>query len=238
MPRKKSKKNYFTQEVEDAIVEFNNSESIAEKNRLFANKIYPALDKLIENVINTGKFYNYETSYTDLKQEVVTFCYRKLSRYKPEAGKAFSYFNRVARNELISKSKAYTKQKSNKDDVNAIDDCRDLNLEFFREKIHDQVSDFMDLWISWVDRHLEKLFTNQHGRKAADAILEMFRSRELIENFNKKSLYVLMRSHSGVKAQYITSTKNIMKKMYYEMYSDYCNGDIDWNYYLRKYTTK
>lgn len=232
-------KIYFGIDVQDAIIEFNSTDSKAVKDRLFKTKIYPAFNKLVENLIHTYKFYNYATTYDDLKYEVVTFCYRKLDRYTPHSGKAYSYFTRIAYNELINKSKALRKDSANKEEVQAIDDSRNLYREVDQDRINEGMQDFMDQWVQWVDTHIEVLFSSQSLRKAVDSILEMFRTRNAIENFNKKALYVMMKSYSGVKSQYITNAKNVLKDMYYEMYMDYYRDpQIDWNYYLAKYRVK
>ena len=55
----------------------------------------------------------------------------------------------------------------------------------------------------------------------ADSILELFRNRVNIENFNKKALYILIRDRTGVKTQYITRVVNTMKNAYVEMYYNY-----------------
>lgn len=232
-------KIYFGLDVQQAIIQYNESESKATRDRLFQDKIYPAFDKLAENLIHTYKFYNYDTTYQDLKNEVVTFCFRKLNRYNLENGKAYSYFSKIAYNELINKARATNRSDLQKEDLSVIDDIRDLDHEVQLSSIDEGMQDFIDQWIRWVDVNIEILFSSQSMRKAVDSILEMFRSRHTIENFNKKALYILMKSYSGVKSQYITTAKNELKTMYYEMYTDYYNNiQIDWNYYLNRYRVK
>jgi hypothetical protein len=55
----------------------------------------------------------------------------------------------------------------------------------------------------------------------ADTILELFRIRENIENFNKKALYILIRERTGLKTQNITKVLNIMRRDYMKMYAVY-----------------
>ena len=67
----------------------------------------------------------------------------------------------------------------------------------------------------------ESIFKNQADMSVADSVLELFRNRENIENFNKKALYILIRDRTGVKTQYITRVVNTMKNAYVEMYDNY-----------------
>ena len=76
----------------------------------------------------------------------------------------------------------------------------------------------MDAFVKYIDDNLNVLFKTQVDMAVADSVLELFRNRENIENFNKKALYIMIRDRTGVKTQYITKVVNILKRMYAEMY--------------------
>jgi hypothetical protein len=71
------------------------------------------------------------------------------------------------------------------------------------------------------DKNLNNVFTNKRDIIVADTILELFRIRENIENFNKKALYILIRERTGLKTQNITKVLNVMKRDYAKMFSTY-----------------
>ena len=52
-------------------------------------------------------------------------------------------------------------------------------------------------------------------------ILELFKKRDGIENFNKKSLYILIREMTNVNTSQITRVTNIFKKYYTKLLSQY-----------------
>ena len=54
--KKKKRKVYFGQEVQDAVVDYNSSSSDIERNVIYGTRIHKAFDKLAENIINTFKF--------------------------------------------------------------------------------------------------------------------------------------------------------------------------------------
>jgi hypothetical protein len=57
--------------------------------------------------------------------------------------------------------------------------------------------------------------------------LELFRRAEFIENFNKKSLYLLIREMTGHPTHYITKVLNKMKGKQMELYNEFMDtGDI------------
>ena len=103
MPRKKAKRKvYFGQEVQDAIIEYNESNDSVERNEIYSTRIHKAFDKLAENIINTFKFTYFDYGFDDIKHEVVAFMVMNMHKYNHEKGsKAFSYFSIVGKNYLI-----------------------------------------------------------------------------------------------------------------------------------------
>ena len=76
MPRKAKKgstRYYFTQKTEDAIIRYNNEERPSMRNRIYNDHIKDAFDKLCENIIHTFKFYYFDVSSEEVKNEVVSF---------------------------------------------------------------------------------------------------------------------------------------------------------------------
>ena len=95
-------------------------------------------------------------------------------------------------------------------------DIADFNKEY--------VEEMLEYW----DNNLTNIFRRQKDILVADAVLEMFRRRENIENFNKKALYIMIREMSGSKTQHITRIVNTMKKYHKNLFSEYLNnGMID-----------
>jgi hypothetical protein len=71
----------------------------------------PAFEKLVENLINIYKFTSMHDTYEDLKVDCVNFLFETIHKFDETRGSnAFSYFNVVAKNWLIIK----TKQKAQK----------------------------------------------------------------------------------------------------------------------------
>ncbi len=82
----------------------------------------------------------------------------------------------------------------------------------------------LDYW----EENLTNIFRRQKDILVADAVLEMFRRRENIENFNKKALYILIREMTGSKTQHITRIVNVMKKYNIRLQTEFANsGQID-----------
>jgi len=85
----------------------------------------------------------------------------------------------------------------------------------------ESLRDFTNQWCEWYDENLNYIFSNKRDIIVADTILELFRMRDNIENFNKKALYILIRERTGLKTQNITKVINVMKRDYAKMYGVY-----------------
>ena len=78
----KTKKMYFTQDTEDAIVEYLASTDTHIRNKIYNERIKYAFHKLTENIIHTFKFYYTEVeTIAELQHEVTAFLLEKLHLY-------------------------------------------------------------------------------------------------------------------------------------------------------------
>jgi len=77
--RPKESQIYFTQDTEDAIIEYLSCTNQVERNRIYNERIEYAFYKLAENIIHTFKFYYTDTdTIEELKHEVITVLLEKL----------------------------------------------------------------------------------------------------------------------------------------------------------------
>jgi|TARA_R110000824_G_scaffold169308_1_gene346430 hypothetical protein len=219
--RKPSKKQYFTYMNEKAIVAYNLETSQPLRDKVFKEHIYKPFDKLVENLIHTFKFYYFDVPYVDVKAEVVAFLVQKIHKFTEGKGKAFSYFSIIAKNYLIIANNANYAKMKQKAEVSVIDDQRDIDLEVSLSDHQESLKDFTNQWIQYYDTNLNAIFSNRKDIIVADTILELFRMRDNIENFNKKALYILIRERTGLKTQNITKVINVMKRDYSKMYLVY-----------------
>ena len=221
MPRKAKNKQYFTKDTEDAIIEYNLSDNQRVKDLLYRDRIKPAFDKLAEIVYNKWKFSYFDDDPQDVMCEVVAFMIEKIHMYKNGKGKAFSYFTIVARNYLILNNNANYKRYKDTDIMSAMPDHWDTENNFTEEVRNDDHRTFNVVMLNYWDKHLENFFPKKRDLQIADSVLELFRRAEYIENFNKKSLYLLIREMTGHPTHYITKVVNKMRERQMELYNEF-----------------
>ena len=226
--KKKTKNYYFNQTTENAIIRYNNTDDVGLKNIIYNEHISFAFDKLAENIIHTFKFYYFDVPSEQVKHEVVSFLVMNMHKFKEGKGKAFSYFSIVAKNYLILHNNKNYKNYKIHDKMDVLDygsHISDKQGEKDTAQFNEQyVDEMLDYW----EENLTNIFRRQKDILVADAVLEMFRRRENIENFNKKALYILIREMTGSKTQHITRIVNVMKKYNLRLQMEFANtGQID-----------
>ncbi len=227
MKRKKKSKIYFGMDCQNAIVEFNGLPEDAkfdiERQKIYQSKIHAPFDKLVENIIHTFKFYYFDVSSEDVKNEVVSSLYINIGKYDPEKGRAFSYFSVMAKNYLIHNNNKNYKMYKTHDEIGELDFKRDVATETSRRNIKEFNLDFMTSLIDFWENNIFSVFRRNKDIRVADAVLYLMKTRDNIENFNKKVLYILIREMSGSNTQHITRVINVMKQKNAVIKSDYIN---------------
>ena len=216
--RKKSKKNYyFDMDVQDAIIEYNQSTDDAFRSKIYQQKIHYAFDKLAENIINTFKFMYFDDPFEDVKNEVVAFLIINIHKWDHTKGsKAFSYFSIVAKNYLILHNNNNYKRYKSTAHISAVNNLPSGNHEYT-----ENIKNLTEEVVEYFEENIPKIFKKKKDIDIAYAIIELFRRKEEVENFNKKSLYILIREMTNVNTSHITSVVNVFKKHYTIIVNNY-----------------
>jgi len=226
--KKKTKNYYFNQTTENAIIRYNNTDDVVLKNVIYNEHISYPFDKLAENIIHTFKFYYFDVPSEQVKHEVVSFLVMNMHKFKEGKGKAFSYFSIVAKNYLILHNNKNYKNYKIHDKMDVLDYGSYISDKQGEKDVAEFNKMYVDEMLDYWENNLTNIFKRQKDILVADAVLEMFRRRENIENFNKKALYILIREMTGSKTQHITRIVNVMKKYNIRLQTEFANsGQID-----------
>ena len=228
--RRPKSKNYFTHDTELAIVRYNNEPNPEVRSKIYEDEIHYPFFKLTENIIHTFKFYYTEVDEIEhLQHEVITFLLSKMHLFDPAKGaKAYSYFGTICKNYLIvSNTKNYKKRIDKADVVEAAENEK-FSYHIDDNPDKDELSEFIDLFVEYVEERIYELFPKKNDAEVADAILEIFRKRADIDVFNKKALYIYIREMVDVKTPKITKIANQLYAIFKDNYIFYLdNGYVE-----------
>jgi hypothetical protein len=213
-------KLYFNNLTQEAINEFQIETNKEHKDKIYLERIFPAFDKLAENLINIHKFVGLYDSYEDLKSDCVNFLFEKLHKFDGSRGtNAFSYFNVVAKNWLIIKAKH--RLKVNKKHV-SIDDTASLTFSETKS-IEDSTIIYPNEYsdseqepanIINVLYEIRQKTKSDNELSCINSIITLFENLDDVELLNKSAILLYMRELSGLNSKQLTTTMQVLKKYY------------------------
>jgi hypothetical protein len=220
----KKSNNYFTEDTQNAIIEYRKLDDQYLRNKIYKERIHGAFYKLVENIIHTFKFYHMESdSIEDLKYEVISFLLQKLDRYDSSLGKAYSYFGTIAKRYLIVYNQKNYKSKISKIEVKEVDNeentietlvSHDFEFQVDAEKV-------IESFIKRVNDSLFETFQSPQDMKVAIAIMEIFEKRETLDIFNKKLIYIYVKEMVDVQTNTITKVIKKLKSIYKDVIEEH-----------------
>jgi hypothetical protein len=226
--RKKAPKNhYFTQDHEDAIVRYTLTNCSRERTDLYIKWIGPAFNQMVDKIVFTYKFTNLPNC-DSLRDECKIWLMTILDKYDPNKGsKAFSYFSVITKNWFIHKVKR--QQKRNRREV----DYDNISKSYEEEYLSTSESyvtireeeEFWELFYgelkSWDVSQMK-----DNDLKVYKAIIILFESKEDIEIFNKKAIYLYLREITGLNTKQIVNSLKKFRKKYEHFRVDWESGTL------------
>lgn len=216
--------NYFDHNTQNAIVAYQKDSSYFGKNKIYLEKIYPAFDQLVENLINVYSFMVMYESRIDLKNECLEFLYGALPKFDVEKGsKAFSYFNVVAKNWLTIKSKQNSKRSQtyisidNKDAIapRDLDIIESYKIALDGEEIMAGL-EFRDS-ISAIVKEIGGKVKTENEQSCVKAIKVLIDNIEDIDLLNKRAILLYLREITGLSSKQLSIVLASLKKHYKEL---------------------
>lgn len=229
MPKKKDNEElhgkavrmYFNSDTQKAIVSFQQEENKKNREKLYLTEILPAFEKLVENLINIHKFTGQFDTYDELKTDCVNFLFETIHKFDAERGtNAFSYFNVVAKNWLIIK----TKQKILKNKKNvSLDDP--LSMTVYEREIIDehQIIPSQELLLENAHSAQETLnllyeirekIKTENELLCINSIITIFENIDSVDLLNKNAILLYIRELSGFSPKQLTTAMQSIKKQY------------------------
>ena len=226
-PKRRKKNHYFTKDHENAIVAYANTNCIRERTELYVKWIQPAFNEMVDKIVFTYKFTNLP-NIDYLRDECKIWLMTILDKYDQSKGsKAFSYFSVITKNWFIHKVKK--QQKRNRREINFDNISKSYEEEFLSTTesylSNREEEEFWTLFYkelsSWDASQMK-----ENDLKVYKAILVLFESKEDIEIFNKKAIYLYLREITGLNTKQIVNSLKKFRKKYMFFRQDWESGDL------------
>ena len=227
---KPNPKMYFNSGTQDAIVKYQNETSKKERDKLYVEEILPAFKKLVENLINIHKFTGMHDTYEELKNDCINFLFETIRKFDASRGSnAFSYFNVVAKNWLIIRTKQKTqrtKKSVSLDDPTSLTTHESLLVEEYNmlpaQDMTFDASNSLESTINLLYEIRCKVKT-ENELTCINSIITIFENMDDIDLLNKSAVLLYMRELSGLSPKQLTIAMQSIKRRYKKTKSD--SGD-------------
>ena len=225
--KKRTKRLYFTQVHEDAIIQYVKTQSIKERTELYVRYIEPAFSEMVDKIVFTYKFTTLP-NIDSLRDECKIWLITILSKYDPNRGsKAFSYFSVITKNWFIHQTKKRSKKRRTEVELSEL--SKELELKhisttnpYTKER---EAKEFLELLSAEIDSwEHEDMKPNEE--KVLNAIRILFDEADNIEIFNKKAIYLYMREITGLNTKQVVNSLNSMRAKYRVFRCNWDKGDL------------
>ena len=223
--RSKTKNHYFTKVHEQAIIDYANTECLKTRTQLYVDFIQPAFNEMVDKIVFTYKFTTLPNC-DSLRQECKIWLVTILDKYDPSKGsKAFSYFSVITKNWFIHKVKQ--QQKRNRREIDLDNISKKYEEEFLAtEESYVSNREEQEFWMSFYEelKSWDASQMKENDLKVYKAIIILFESKEDIEIFNKKAIYLYLREITDLNTKQIVNSLKKFRKKYYSFRQDWENG--------------
>ncbi len=225
--RKRTKRLYFTEVHEKAILEYCSSRDRKKREELYRGLIQPAMDEMVDKIVFTYKFTTLP-NIDELRDECKIWLTTILEKFDPSKGsKAFSYFSVITKNWFIHKVKKHSQQRQREiqyDYIPRTIEERYLSTYNPYESDLEQKQFWEALWAEmekWGKIPMKP--TEERVYKAVKTLME---HSEDIEIFNKKAIYLYLRELTGLNTKQVVNNLNKLRTRYRSFKTDWDEGKI------------
>ena len=223
-PSERATKKYFDNGTQSSIVDYQALNVVNDKNALYVEKILPAFQTLVDNLINVYGFSVLYDTKTNLRNECVSFLYEQLHKYDVTKGsRAFSYFNVVAKNWLTIKSKQNAKRVQT---YSSLDDKDAMTMHDLETIEHYSIIPSCDEVVvtSEVTKNIKNVLDQIKERAKTDceliaieSIMILFKDVEQLDLLNKRATMLYLKEMTRLPTKQLTVAMSAIKKYYKEI---------------------
>ena len=225
--RKRTKRLYFTEVHEKAILEYCSSRDKKKREELYRGLIQPAMNEMVDKIVFTYKFTTLP-NIDELRDECKIWLTTILEKFDPSKGsKAFSYFSVITKNWFIHKVKKHSQQRQREIQYDYIPrniEERYLSTYNPYESDLEQKQFWEALWVEmekWGKIPMKP--TEERVYKAVKILMEQ---SDDIEIFNKKAIYLYLRELTGLNTKQVVNNLNKLRSRYRSFKTDWDEGKI------------
>lgn len=225
-PKSDKSGGYFCEDEEAAFKAYVESTDQTFRDKIFREKLYPVLTKMIESIGRRYRLFTPSESFDDTFCDTLSFLMTKVDNFDASKGyKAYSYCGTVCKHYLLSKRVQDMKRISanvsyddmfagskSDDRIDEIDEATSVNNEIISKTI-EEIENIV------YGNTNEQITENE--RSVGYALLELLKNWEELfvrietKKFNKTSVYFFIREYTMLSAKEVRDAMKRYKNLYF-----------------------
>jgi len=226
--------NYLQEKFEWA----NTSLITSIKERIYKDNIHKPLNRLVENIIFNFKLFRPGVDIKTLQADCLSFVYSKFANFNPSQNtKSFSFFGTIAKHYLMGEKKETDKKHQvnlDYDDHKEEADGKETT-ELGKKSDLDKSYSLFTHVVESIEKEIQKKLNNPDEKKSlsdndlkvADAIVNIFKTHELLGAYNKNHIYHLIKEYTGLQTKDITYSLARFRVFYRLLKQDFIKQNAD-----------
>lgn len=222
------RKGYFYEEEEQAFLDYVQSNDKLFRDRLFAEKLYPAFTKMIESIIRRYGLFTPDEDFEDTFYDTMSFMITKVNNFDSSKGtKVYSYCGTVCKNYLLLKrQKAIKRIESSIPYENAFIDGKNEQVYTTNEDkmsfLNDIISTTLQAIRTMLDNNNSQGLT-ENEKKVGQALMELLTNWDDIfdslgsNKFNKTSVLFFIKENTLLSTKEVREAMKPYKAIYTEI---------------------
>ena len=192
-----------------------------EKDKLYIDVIMPAFVRLTENLINIYKFTSLHDSFDDLKNDCVNYMFEAIYKFDANRGtNAFSYFNVVAKNFLINKTKQKLLRMKRNVSLDSSDELTSEDEIILEDRWTVQSQDELlvtQINVSSIIQMLLEIrvrIKSENELSCINSIITIFEKIDELDIINKNAILLYMKELTGLTSKQLSTSMQSIKRNY------------------------
>ena len=225
-PKSDKPAGYFCEDEEAAFKAYVESTDQTFRDKIFREKLYPVLTKMIESIGRRYRLFTPSESFDDTFCDTLSFLMTKVDNFDASKGyKAYSYCGTVCKHYLLSKRVQDMKRISTNvsyddmfagtksdDRIDEVDEMSSINNEIITKTI----AEIENVIYGNTDEQI-----SENERSVGYALLELLKNWEELfvrietKKFNKTSVYYFIREYTMLSAKEVRDAMKRYKNLYF-----------------------
>jgi hypothetical protein len=243
-PKAVKEDQYFSKETQEKLEEYKLADTNDERWKIYLTYIKPAFEMLVDKLVSVYNFKSFDDEMDIMKSDCVFYLWETIQKWDGSKGKkAFSYFNVVAKNWLIARSRKnylqfkrtvviddgnnnYTPNTQPKEERAAQQKkYPKINLSTYMideasNPEEQMIAEERQQQIYDTINYMCRVVTDHKEKRCIEAIKVVFDNIDSLDFLNKRAVLVYLREISGLNNAELSSALSSIRKVYKQINKD------------------